>query len=60
MTLNAWKWVGILGLGALVGLGEVLSDANFPGWWDLFRHCGLGMIAPAAGLLTTLTKKNGN
>lgn len=57
MSLNAWKWVGVLGLGGLIGLGEVFSDSTFPGWWDVVRHCGAGMIAPAVGLITTLTQK---
>jgi len=54
MTRNGWRWVGVLGFGALIGLGTVFTDPMFPGWWDLCRHAGSGMAAAAAGLKVTL------
>lgn len=55
MSANAWKWVLVLGLGGLIGLGDVFTDAKFPGWWDLVRHVGSGVVAAAVGLKVTLT-----
>ena len=55
MTSNGWKWLLVLGLGGLVGLGEVFTDAMFPGWWDVIRHMGAGVVTAAVGLKVTLT-----
>jgi hypothetical protein len=59
MSANAWKWVLVLGLGGLIGLGEVFSDAKFPGWWDVIRHAGAGVVTAAIGLKVSLTPANG-
>ena len=57
MSANAWKWVLILGLGGLIAMGEVFTDPTFPGWWDLIRHFGGGVITAAIALKTTLAAK---
>jgi hypothetical protein len=51
---NGWRWIAALGLGAFTGLASVFTDPMFPGWWDIFRHCGLGMISTAVALKMTL------
>lgn len=56
MSSNAWKWLLVLGLGGLIGLGEVFSDAMFPGWWEVIRHAGGGIVAAAVGLKVTLAQ----
>ena len=58
MSLNAWKWIGALAIGAFGGLVEAATDAKFPGWWDLFRHMIVGAGAAVPALKMTLT--NGN
>ena len=57
MSANTWKWILILALGGFVGLGEVFTDATFPGWWDVVRHFGSGMVVAAIALKTTLAAK---
>ena len=57
MSTNTWKWIGILALGGIGGLADVFSDAKFPGWWDLVRHVGAGVVVAAVALKTTLTQK---
>jgi hypothetical protein len=57
VSANAWKWLLVLGLGGLIGLGNVFSDATFPGWWEIVRHAGGGVVAAAVGLKVSLTPK---
>jgi len=57
MSANAWKWLLVLGLGGLVGLGEVFTDPMFPGWWDVVRHFGGGVATAAVALKVSLTPK---
>jgi hypothetical protein len=53
--LSNWiKWVAVLGLGALIGLGDVFTDKTFPGWWDVIRHAGGGLVTASVGLMTRL------
>ena len=53
---NWIKWSAVLGLGGLIGLGEIFTDSKFPGWWDVVRHAGGGIATAAIGLKVTLTK----
>ena len=59
MSGNSWRWVLVLGLGAVVGMGEVFTDAKFPGWWDVIRHAGGGVVTAAVALQVTLSKALG-
>ena len=58
MSMNSWKWLAALGVGALGGLIEVASDPMVPGAWDVIRHLLLGMAPTVVALNITLTKKN--
>lgn len=53
---NWIKWVGVLGLGVIIGLGDVFTDKTFPGWWDVIRHAGGGLVTAATGLMVSLNK----
>jgi len=55
VSTNAWKWVAVIGISGLIGLGEVFTDATFPGWWDVVRHLGAGIVTGAIALKVTLT-----
>lgn len=57
MSQNAWKWIGTLAFAGMLSLGEIFTDSKFPGWWDLIRHVGAGMIIAAQALKTTLAQK---
>lgn len=57
MTANAWKWTGTIGVGILGGLVSYVTDnQHWTGWYDLARHCIIGIGTAIPALKMTLSK----